>query len=39
MNFYATERFKRAYKSLTKGPKQQAKEALKKIASDLPADL
>ena len=35
MNFYATERFKRAYKSLTKGLKQQAKEALKRMASDL----
>ncbi len=35
MNFYATERFKRAYKSLTKGLKQQVKEALKRMASDL----
>lgn len=35
MNFYATERFKTAYKSLAKGLKRQTKEALKKMASDL----
>ncbi len=35
MNFYATERFKRAYNALPKGLKPQVKEALKRMASDL----
>lgn len=35
MNFYLTERFKRAYNSLPDDLKQQVKEALRKMASDL----
>ena len=34
MNFYATERFKRAYKALPEGLRSRVKEALERLASD-----